>query len=57
VGEGKKETPTFATATASCRSAGARAGEERGVASAREARRGELERHSGWGSTRGDGAR
>jgi hypothetical protein len=27
------------------------------VASAREARRGELERHSGWGSTRGDGAR
>jgi hypothetical protein len=57
VGEGKKETLTFAMATASCRSAGARAGEERGVASAREARRGELERHSGWGSTRGDGAR
>jgi hypothetical protein len=43
-------------AAVSCRSAGARAGEKEGVASAREARRGELERRSGWGSTRGGGA-
>jgi hypothetical protein len=57
VGEGKEETPAFATATASYRSAGARAGEKKGVASTREARRGELERRSGWGSTRGGGAR
>jgi hypothetical protein len=47
----------FATAAASCRSAGARAGEERGVSSAREARRGKLERRSGWGSMHGGGAR
>jgi hypothetical protein len=57
VGERKEETPAFSTATASCRSAGARAGEKRGVASAREARRGELEQRSGWGSMRGGGAR
>jgi hypothetical protein len=41
---------------ASCRSVEARAGEERGVASAREARRGELERRSSWEMTRGDEA-
>jgi hypothetical protein len=57
MGEGKEETPAFAMATVSCRSAGARVGEKRGVANAREARRGELERRSGWGLTRGGGAR
>jgi hypothetical protein len=46
----------FATAAVSCRSAGARAGEKWGVASAREARRGELERRYGWRSTRGGGS-
>jgi hypothetical protein len=48
--------PAFATAVVSCRSAEARAGEERGVASAREAKRGELERCSGWETMRGDEA-
>jgi hypothetical protein len=46
----------FAMAAVSYRSVGAQAGEERDVASAREARRGELERRSGWGTTRGDEA-
>jgi hypothetical protein len=53
----KKETLAFAMVAASCRSAGAQAGEERGVSSVREARRGELERRSGWGSMHGGGAR
>jgi hypothetical protein len=57
LGEEKEETPAFATAAASCRSTGARAGEERGMASAREARRGELEQRYGWRLTRGGGAR
>jgi hypothetical protein len=51
--EGEGACTGNATATASCRSAGARTGEECGVANAREARSGELERRSGWRLTRG----
>jgi hypothetical protein len=43
----------IAMAAARCRSAGARAGEEKGVVSAREARRGEARAALGLGATRG----
>jgi hypothetical protein len=43
----------IATAAVRCRSVGARAGEEKGVASVREARRGEARAALGLGATRG----
>jgi hypothetical protein len=51
--DGREEVPAFATAAVRCHSAGARAGEEKGVASAREARRGEARAALELGATRG----
>jgi hypothetical protein len=51
--EGREEVPAFATVTARCRSAGAREGEEKGVASAREGQGGEARAALELGATRG----
>jgi hypothetical protein len=48
-GRGREETPAFATAAASYHSAGARAGREKGVASARRPEEERLGRRSDWG--------
>jgi hypothetical protein len=47
--EGREEAPAFATAAARWRSAGARAGEEKGVASVGRPQEGRLGRRSSWG--------
>jgi hypothetical protein len=51
--EGREEVPAFAMAAARCRSVGARAGEEKGVASAREGQGGEARAALELGATRG----
>jgi hypothetical protein len=51
--EGKEEVLAFATAAARCHSVGARAGEEKGMASAREGQGGEARAALELGATRG----